>query len=438
MKRLPRLSLRRQVMLLVTLALVLAQGVNFAITLRDRQEFSLQSAAAPAIARLAQGISAAEEGPPVQRRSPWRLRMRVTDISPIAADAARLPRIEALARARLADDAGIAVNELRAALVAGRQDNRLLIIAAQLESGQWISIRARGPAPIGPVIAALIVQTVVILGVLLVPLLLLVGNVTGPLAALTRSAREWNASQPSDDLMPAGPGDVRELITAINEMRGRITAMLREKDVMLGAIGHDLRTPLTSLRIEVEGIADDDHRAAMIAQIERLSDDFEGILSLARSPDNIRKENHDLTKLIARVAQDFTQQGSAVTIAPCPPVMALIDPLAMRRAVANLVDNALRYGTAASIRAERNQRSACIIVEDQGPGIPDHLLEEAASAFVRLEPSRNRMTGGHGLGLAIVAAIARAHGGSVSLANRSGGGLRAAITVPADADLSER
>lgn len=438
MKLLSRLSLRRQVMLLVALGLICAQGVNFVLTLRDRQEFSLQSAAAPAIARLVQGISAAEEGPPLQRRGPWRMRMRVTGTSPIATDAARLPRIEALARARLDEDAGIAVTDVRAALIAGRRDNRLLIISVQLENGQWVTTRSRGPAPLGPVIAALIVQTVVILGVLLVPLLLLVGNVTRPLAALTRSAREWNASQPSDDLVPQGPGDVRELITAINEMRGRITAMLREKDVMLGAIGHDLRTPLTSLRIEVEGIADDDHRSAMIAQIERLSDDFEGILSLARSPDNVRKENHDLSRLIARVAQDFTQQGKAVAIAPCPPVMALIDPLAMRRAVTNLVDNALRYGTAASIRVERNQRMACIIVEDQGPGIPDHLLEEAASAFVRLEPSRNRMTGGHGLGLAIVAAIARVHGGSVSLANRAGGGLRATIRVPAGADLPER
>ncbi|MGY6551555.1 MAG: sensor histidine kinase [Erythrobacter sp.] len=433
MKALSRLSLRQQVMGLVALGLIVAQAFNFALTLRDRQEYSLENAAAPAIARVIEGLRAIEEGRAPERRGLPRARIRINNASPIASDAPRLARIEQRALARIREDAAIEVSEVRAAIVQGRRANRearVMIVSAQHPGGAWVSARARGPAPLGPVIGALALQTLVILAVLLAPLLVLIGNVTRPLAALTRSARDWNAEAPAPDLPAQGPRDVRDLILAMNEMRRRIAAMLREKDVMLGAIGHDLRTPLASLRIQVEAIEDESQRDAMITQIERLADDFEGILSLARSGQNIRKADTDLARLVADITSEFAARGADITLAPAPVMIAPVDETAMRRAIANLADNAIRYGGAARIRIGGDAATARIIIEDDGPGIPDHRLEDATGAFVRIEPSRSRSTGGHGLGLAIAAGIVRAHGGRLDLANRPAGGLSAQITLP--------
>jgi signal transduction histidine kinase len=212
-------------------------------------------------------------------------------------------------------------------------------------------------------------------------------------------------------------------------MKARIAQMLREKDVMLGAIGHDLRTPLTALRIQVELISEDDQRSGMIDEIDRLSGDLENILSLARSSSNIERRPTDLAGIVAAVAAAFRSQGRAVDFETGPALIVPVDVAAIRRAITNLVENAVRYAGTARIRLDHHGGIATIIVEDDGPGIPDAALSSAAEAFVRIEPSRNRGTGGHGLGLAIVTAIARAHGGKLHLSNRFEGGLRAEIDL---------
>ncbi|HSJ77338.1 MAG TPA: ATP-binding protein [Erythrobacter sp.] len=435
MKLLSRLSLAQQVMLIVATGLILAQALNFALSLRDRQAFSLENAAAPAISRLIDAVESAEQGTLPERRGPPRARLRLSASSPIAAGAARLDGIEERARSRLNEDAQTAVRDIRAAMVPGPRGNRFLVISVELETGQWLTARARGPAPIGPAIVALGVQTMVILAALLLPLLLLIRSVTRPLAELTRAADSWAAdSWSTADAQPvdaaSGPRDVRDLVNAVNDMKARIAQMLREKDVMLGAIGHDLRTPLTALRIQVELIGDEDQRAGMIEEIDRLSGDLENILSLARSSANVAKEPGDLVAIAAAVASDFRARGAAVDLDQQSALIALVDPAAIRRAITNLVDNAVRYGGKARIRFERRGRFATILVDDDGPGIPEAMLASATEAFVRIEPSRNRGTGGHGLGLAIVAAIARAHGGALRLGNRPEGGLRAEIDLP--------
>ena len=434
MKALSRLSLAQQVMLIVAAGLILAQALNFGLSLRERQAFSLENSAAPAISRLIDALESAEQGALVERRGPPRARVLLSAESPIGAQTSRLGSIEELALARIAQDTRPAVRDIRAAMMPGLRGNRNLTISVQLDSGQWLTARARGPAPIGPAIAALLVQTMVILAALLLPLLLLVRSVTRPLAALTREAEDWAAdswSTAGPERMNAlsGPRDVRDLVTAVNDMKARIAQMLREKDVMLGAIGHDLRTPLTALRIQVELVSDDDQRSGMIDEIDRLSGDLENILSLARSSSNIERRPTDLAGIAAAVAADFRLQGEAVEIETGSSLVVPVDAAAIRRAITNLVENAVRYAGTAHIRLEQHGGMATIIVEDDGPGIPGTLLTSAAEAFVRIEPSRNRVTGGHGLGLAIVAAIARAHGGKLRLSNRIECGLRAEIDL---------
>ncbi len=134
---------------------------------------------------------------------------------------------------------------------------------------------------------------------------------------------------------------------------------------------------------------------------------------------------------IARqVAAEFRARGAAIALEEPAPLVAPVDADAIRRALTNLVDNAVRYSGGASIRFTANDAAASIIVEDEGPGIPEAMIEEATGAFIRIEPSRNRDTGGHGLGLAIVAAILRLHGGTLRLGNRPEGGLCAEMMMP--------
>lgn len=434
MKALSRLSLAQQVMLIVAAGLILAQGLNFTLSLRERQAFSLENAAAPAISRLIDTLEAAEQGSLPQRRGSPRARVRLSPESPIGANMARLASVEDAALARIGQDTRTTVRDIRAAMLPGLRGNRNLAISVQLGTGQWLTARSRGPAPIGPAIMALGVQTLVILAALLLPLLLLIRSVTRPLAALTRAADNWAAdswstADPDPVDASSGPRDVRDLVTAVNAMKARIAQMLREKDVMLGAIGHDLRTPLTALRIQVELIEDDSQKAGMIAEIDRLSGDLENILSLARSSTNIERQPGDLVQIAAAIVADFRSQGADVDLEARPALIAAVDAAAIRRGIINLVENSVRYAGTARIRLEQQGNLATIIVEDDGPGIPEALLPSATDAFVRIEPSRNRTTGGHGLGLAIVAAIARIHGGGLRLSNRPEGGLRAELAL---------
>lgn len=435
MRGLSRLSLAQQVMLIVAAALILAQALNFSLLLRERRAFSLENAAAPAVSRLIDAIDTRAQGVPAERRGLLRARVRLGRNTPIAANAVRLGDVEEIARARIVQETGASVQDLRAAMRTGPRGNRHLVLSVQLDSGEWLTTRSRGPAPIGPAIAALAVQTLVILAAVLLPLLLLIRTVTRPLAAVTQAAETWatgglSAADPQPVDATRGPRDVRDLVTAVNDMRARIAQMLREKDVMLGAIGHDLRTPLTALRIQVELVEDADQRSGMIAEIERLSGDLENILSLARSSAQLQRHPADLVAIAGAVAADFRAQGGDVECAAGPSIVAPVDAAALRRAITNLAGNAVHYAGSARIRVERHGDFARILVSDDGPGIPEDMLTAAADAFVRIEPSRNRDTGGHGLGLAIVAAIARSHGGTLKLGNRPEGGLQARIDLP--------
>ena len=437
MKLLARLSLAQQVMLIVALGLILAQSLNFALQLRERRGFGLESAASPAIARLIDAIDGGEIGQLPQRRGPRRARVIATPSNPVASDALRLPRVEAGLRARINETSDRRVAEVQAAIQETPRRGNILIVAVRLDDGTWLSIRGRGPEPLNSVIGELALQTLVILAVLLIPLLWLVRSATRPLAVLTREANNWEADRENAFaariFAPAtAPSDVRALVTAIEEMKQRIVRMLRERDVMLGAIGHDLRTPLAALRIQVELLEDEALRQEMIQSIERLSGDLEGILALARNARTVMRQKCDLSDIARAVAAGFRDRGANVAVEPTGPILAPVDAAAVRRAVANLVENASRYGETVAIEIIVRKRTATFVVEDDGPGIPEERLPSAMEAFVRLEPSRNRETGGHGLGLAIVAAIAAAHGGELRLANRLEGGLRAELELPLD------
>jgi signal transduction histidine kinase len=281
-------------------------------------------------------------------------------------------------------------------------------------------------------LGTLIMQTLLLYVVLVGLLALLLRRITRPLAALTRRLETFAETRDAEDqIEPSGPEDTRRLIAAHNAMEARIAALLDEKDVMLGAIGHDLKTPLAALRVRIESVPDDAERQRMAATIEDIARTLDDILSLARvGRPTDPLESTDLAALVASVVEEFEDMGEPVTLGTSERVALPLRATWLRRALRNLIANAVRYGEQAQVSLLREGREAVVRIADAGPGIPQGDLSRMMEPFTRGEASRNRSTGGAGLGLAIARAIAVQHGGRLVLANRPQGGLRAELRLP--------
>jgi signal transduction histidine kinase len=207
--------------------------------------------------------------------------------------------------------------------------------------------------------------------------------------------------------------------------------MLDEKDRMLGAIGHDLRTPLAALRVRIESVEDDTDRLRMadtVAEMNRTLDDILSLARLGRPSEPVTEV--DLAALVDAVVEDFRDLDAPVEFEEAERLRMRLRPALIRRAVRNLIENAVKYGVAAQVRIAATPRAVAIIVTDRGPGIPEDRMADVFTPFTRLETSRNRETGGIGLGLALARAIVAEAGGDITLANRAEGGLAATISLP--------
>ncbi|AWW73426.1 two-component sensor histidine kinase [Erythrobacter sp. KY5] len=316
----------------------------------------------------------------------------------------------------------------------GWRERRVLTVAIQREAGGiWEAARVIEPPRPANALGVLVFQTLVTFAFLLVVLFLVLRRITRPLALLTDRVSTFSKKpdQPVR-LEETGPADTRRLIAAHNQMEARIAALLDEKDVMLGAIGHDLKTPLAALRVRIENVPDDAQREKMAASIEDITATLDDILSLARMGRSgaLEVEAVDLGMLAIGVAEEFEDLGEPVTMLNPPRVVARVQVTWIKRALRNLVSNALRYGGDAELSVEIDGNTAVLAVEDRGPGIEEARIAEMMEPFTRGEASRNRATGGAGLGLTLARAIAQQHGGELVLANRNSGGLRAELRLP--------
>ncbi|RJY09409.1 sensor histidine kinase [Aurantiacibacter aquimixticola] len=303
---------------------------------------------------------------------------------------------------------------------------------------RWRIARVPQPPPGSRALRGIVLQTLILYLVLVGGLALLLRRLTRPLAALTKRVETFGGMLDASlaPLQPEGPQDARRLISAHNAMEARIAALLDEKNVMLGAIGHDLKTPLAALRVRIEGVEDDAERERMAATIEDITSSLDDILSLARvgrPTDPV--ERTDLSALVAGVVEEYEDMGEDVALGRIDKVALPLRATWLRRAIRNLVGNALRYGKRARIAVLHENGSAVIRVADAGPGIPEDSIAAMLEPFARGETSRNRETGGAGLGLTLARAIAEQHGGTLTLANRIGEnsdveGLLAEISLP--------
>ena len=289
----------------------------------------------------------------------------------------------------------------------------------------WLNVTLAAPAPrdVGiPVL--LLVFGLSLLSVLGVALLY-VRRLTRPLRELAGATRAAGRGDRTARVAERGARELREAATAFNDMQARIARFDAERTRTLAAVGHDLRTPITSLRIRAE-MLDDESREPMVRTLDEMRVMADGLVAYARGDgDGEARERIDLVPFLQRLC---AERGARWMGGPDLAVHAR--PVALARAIGNLVDNAVRYAGTASVTLERNDNDAVIAIEDDGPGIPPERLDTVTEPFVRGEASRSAETGGVGLGLSIARQVLVAHGGALRLANRSSRGLRAEVRLP--------
>lgn len=254
----------------------------------------------------------------------------------------------------------------------------------------------------------------------------------GPIAMFARAAEQLGRDPGAPALTTgSGPPEVRAAAIAFNQMQERLRRYVDDRTMMVAAIAHDLRTPLARLAFRLEE-APDTVREAAAGDIAEMREMIAATLSFVKDLSQpVTRSTIDLQALIQHQTQASRQMGEPVSDGPVQPALIEGDPSGIARMLDNLIGNAVTYGCAALVCLTVEQNSAVIEVLDDGPGIPEPLLERVFEPFFRLEPSRNRHTGGMGLGLASARAVARAHGGDLTLSNRPEGGLCAKVTLPA-------
>ena len=308
---------------------------------------------------------------------------------------------------------------------------RGLNAAVQLTDGRWLSFATALPDT-GPAISwQFIVSMAVMAVIILVVSIWAVRRVAAPLAGIAAAAARLGRDVAAPPLAELGTLEMRQAARAFNEMQQRLRRLLDNRTRMLAAISHDLRTPLTLLRLRAEAVENAEEREKMLATIVDMNGMIGATLAFARDDAAAEPSRAtDVAALLESIVNDMADAGIPVTMEAAGSVVCDCRPVALKRAVTNVIDNAVKYGRTAHSAIHTRPRTIEISIDDEGPGIPEAELHRVFQPFYRLEGSRSLDTGGIGLGLAIALSIVQAHGGELRLANRQEGGLRALISLP--------
>ncbi len=262
--------------------------------------------------------------------------------------------------------------------------------------------------------------------------ILMVHHISRPLATFARAAHRLGVDVEAPPIPESGPAEVRKVTRAFNDMQRRIQRFVEDRTQMIAAISHDLGTPITRMRLRAEFIEDEEQRQKMLADLDDMEKMTLSALSFVRGDSAHEPQAMvDLRTVLRRISDDANDMGHTVTLdVGKDPVPFGCRPVALRRAIGNLVENAIRYGRQAHLTLQETASAVLISIDDEGPGIAEDRLEDVFKPFHRLENSRNRETGGTGLGLTVARTIVRAHGGGIALINRDAGGLRVRVTLP--------
>ncbi|MCZ4288460.1 ATP-binding protein [Hoeflea alexandrii] len=309
-------------------------------------------------------------------------------------------------------------------------------LSIALSDGRWLNVGTRFERPplqwpLYSMLTFILTAAVILIAVFW----FLITRFTGPLRRLVGAVDRLGRGEEIAELPAVGPTEVRELTSTFNRMQDRLTRFVADRTRLLASLGHDLRSPLTAIRVRAELVDDEETRSSLVASVEEMQTMVEETLTFARG-------------MAASEASQSVDVGGLLedlrTGSPVPflldrgaPTSVRIRPTAMRRALRNVIENAVRYGGNARVAYWARDDHLMITVEDDGPGIPETDLERVFDPFFRLEESRSLETGGHGLGLSIARTIITAHGGDIWLVNREEGGLCASILIPLEGTAQE-
>jgi signal transduction histidine kinase len=430
MRWLPR-TLFGRLVLLMTAGLVIAQLAGAAIHLRERQrslgntishELSQRIAA---IHRAIDSQTGSERQHLAKLLSTPRLSLSIEPSAPAARPS---PTMLTDFAERLQDQLGSVV-ELR--MIAMPQFGAFVFdVYLKLNGDEWLRLKGSAPDDIFVQPWHVLINLGVMLLAIVVLVIFVARSTVRPLTQLASAARDLADDLRHPPLPEEGPSEVRAAAMAFNTMQTRIRSGIEERERFLAAVSHDLKTPVTRLRLRAEMLADERLREDIrhdVDDMQQLIDDALDFLRGKSVEEPIQPI--DLVALVESIVDDFAHTGRVSLEAP-DTLRFNGRPRALQRALRNLVDNALKYGQSAQVVLEEKPDGVLISVEDEGYGIPEGEIESAFEPFYRIEESRCRETGGTGLGLAIVRQVARSHGGDATLTNRPERGVRAELRLP--------
>ena len=300
-----------------------------------------------------------------------------------------------------------------------------------LRDGTWVTFDSLVSPQAAAMPMRVALTLLVLLGTVIVLSLVAVRWVTGPLSSLASAAEKLGEDINRPPLPEAGPVEVQRAAKAFNTMQRRLARFISDRTRVLTAMSHDLKTPITRMRLRTELLDDETVRTKFVRDLDEMESMVTQTLEFMRDTSAGEPlQRVDIMALLESLQTDYQDTGRPVEIQGSVVHPYSGRPLALRRCLTNLVENAVRYGDRATIKVEDSARAITVRVLDEGPGIPEPELEQAFEPFFRGEASRSRETGGTGLGLGIARNIARAHGGELVLRNRAGGGLEAILTLP--------
>jgi signal transduction histidine kinase len=460
-------SLFGRLVLVLGSGLLLAQLLSAAINLAERDRLLVTAGGMQQAQRIADTVNLLDTLPPPERERiasvlsvpPLVLSLHGEPVPAASGDGARAVMFSAMLRASIGSE-----RDVRVVTAAGPPDapwppgpgNRhmmgfgpgrmgpgfgppgfVLRTDVQLRDGSW----ARFDTQLPPASASLPWRLALTLAILSLAVLVLsyvaVRWVTRPLHVLAGAAEALGRDIHRPPLPEDGPTEIRQAARAFNSMQRRLVRFVEDRTRIFTAMSHDLKTPLTRMRLRAELLEDDETRDRFEADLREMEAMVTHTLEFMRGLGGTEPlQDVDVMALLRSLHSDNAAMGRDVGIEGPSRAMVPARVSLLRRCLANLVDNAVLYGGHATVRVEDQASAVAIHVLDEGPGIPESELEKVFEPFYRLEPSRSRDTGGTGLGLAIARNVAHMHGGEITLRNRPDGGLDAVLTLPRAVALS--
>jgi len=311
------------------------------------------------------------------------------------------------------------------------RERRTLVVGVELANKSWLVFRVPMRPPRFLREYQMIIVIVVASLIILLFAIWAAHRVTRPLAHFAEAADRLGVDLRATPLPERGSRELRKAAGAFNRMQERLRRLIDDRTMMLAAISHDLRTVLTRLTLRAEFIDDPQQRQKAVADINEMQAMLDASLAFAR--DDTAEEQRtsvDLSSLLQSICDDLADGGGKVTFEGPARLPYWSQPVALRRAFANLIGNALKYGVEATVTASGDEKGVTIEIADRGPGIPEEMREQVFAPFFRLESSRSRETGGNGLGLSVARAIVQRHGGDITLHDRKDGGLLVRVKLP--------